>query len=123
MFGILKEVILFPKEDRVKLIRKKQGYRIVPCTQYPCEYCPFIKTFSDICRVVQFRLQNITCCEYVVSFIAIGFTSTFYLINESQLHTFFVYANHLLELRNLKGYLTVFWRLDVIGNLAVVKFF
>ena len=24
--------------------------RLVPCTQYPCECCPFIKTFSYICR-------------------------------------------------------------------------
>ena len=26
----------------------------MPCTQYPCECCPFVKTFSYICRVTRF---------------------------------------------------------------------
>ena len=108
--------------------------------QYPCECCPFIKTFSYICEVVQFWLHNITYCESVFRksfvenvevFLIIraernnthfridtcgrsrsaypypisirvwgivssiydqGLSTTFNKINESQLHTFFVYT-------------------------------
>ena len=33
--------------------------------QYPCECCPFIKTFSYICKVLRFLPSDITCCESV----------------------------------------------------------
>ena len=107
--------------------------------QYPCECCPFIKTFSYICRVMRFCRFDITYCESVfrksanenvevfstgwtirnnthfridtcgrshsaypypisirvwgiVSFIfQLGLSTTFIRINESQLHTFFLY--------------------------------
>ena len=109
--------------------------------QYPCECCPFIKTFSYICRVLRFLPSDITYCESVfrksanenvevfstgwtirnnthfridtcgrsrsaypypisirvwgiVSFIfQLGLSTTFIRINESQLHTFFIYSN------------------------------
>ena len=107
--------------------------------QYPSECCPFIKTFSYICRVRPFLPSDITYCESVFRksfvenvevFLIIraernnthfridtcgrsrsaypypisirvwgivssiydqGLSTTFRKINESQLHTFFVY--------------------------------
>jgi hypothetical protein len=120
----------------------------VPCTQYPCECCPFIKTFSYICRVTRFcrmtlhivkvffrksLIENVvvflsegwhgttlTSCRfmrigafcaliphiyygvgYCVVYFRFGLTTTFSRINESQLHTFFVYPNILSGLRDV----------------------
>ena len=33
--------------------------------QYPCECCPFLKTFSCICGVIRFLPSGITYCESV----------------------------------------------------------
>ena len=33
--------------------------------QYPCECCPFVKTFSYICGVMRFLPSDITYCESV----------------------------------------------------------
>ena len=49
----LKKWFCFQKKHEEKRISKSKG-RLVPCTQYPCECCPFVKTFSYICRVTRF---------------------------------------------------------------------
>ena len=133
----------FPSLPQKPQFPQWRGVRLVSYScNTPSECCPFIKTFSYICRVRRFLPSDITYCESVFRksfvenvevFLIIraernnthfridtcgrsrsaypypisirvwgivssiydqGLSTTFNKINESQLHTFFVYICH-----------------------------
>ena len=144
-------VFSFPSLPQKPLFPQWRGVRLVSyfCNT-PSECCPFIKTFSYICRVRRFLPSDITYCESVFRksfsenvevFLIIraernnthfridtcgrsrsaypypisirvwgivssiydqGLSTTFRKINESQLHTFFIYRLNILS--ELQGF-------------------